>query len=63
VFSPDAYRILIVEDDAGTAALQRRAVERAGYGVVTARSAEEALEMVRETPIHLVLLDTACRAR
>src|SRR3954453_22306897 len=57
VFSPDAYRVLIVEDDVGTAALQRRAVERAGYGVVAARTAEGALEMVRQTPVQLVLLD------
>jgi PAS domain S-box-containing protein len=57
VFSPDAYRVLIVEDDPGTATLQRRAVERAGYRVATAGTAEEALDVVRETPVQLVLLD------
>jgi PAS domain S-box-containing protein len=57
MFSPDAYRILIVEDDAGTATLQRRAIERAGYSVVYVATGEEALEAVRRDPIHLVLLD------
>ena len=57
MFSPDAYRVLIVEDDPGTATLQRRAVERAGYRVATAGTAEEALEIVRQTPVQLVLLD------
>jgi len=43
MFSPNAYRILIVEDDAGAATLQKRAVERAGYETVLASSAEEGL--------------------
>jgi PAS domain S-box-containing protein len=57
VFSPEAYRILIVEDDPGTATLQRRAIERTGYSVTTARTGEEALEEVRKGPVHVVLLD------
>ena len=54
---PDETRILIVEDDAGTAALQRRALERAGYHAVSADSAQKALEALRSGPVHLVLLD------
>jgi PAS domain S-box-containing protein len=55
--STDAYRILIVEDDAGTATLQKRAVERAGYETILVSTAEEGLAAVRHHPIHLVLLD------
>lgn len=54
---PDATRILIVEDDAGTAALQRRVLERAGYRALAAASAAEALEAIRGGTVHLVLLD------
>jgi PAS domain S-box-containing protein len=57
MFSPSAYRILIVEDNSGTATLQKRAVERAGYETVLASTAEEGLAAVREGSIHLVLLD------
>jgi PAS domain S-box-containing protein len=57
MFSPDAYRILIVEDDPGAATLQKRAVERAGYETVLARTGEEGLAAVRERAVHLVLLD------
>jgi PAS domain S-box-containing protein len=53
----DPHRILIVEDDAGTAALQRRALERAGYQTALAVTAEDALESVRRSRPHLVLLD------
>jgi PAS domain S-box-containing protein len=49
--------ILIVEDDAGVAALERRRLEKAGYAVVTAATAEEALLKLGERPIDLVLLD------
>jgi PAS domain S-box-containing protein len=54
---PDETRILIVEDNAATATLQKRAVERSGYQVIIAGSAEEALQAIRSQPVHLILLD------
>src|SRR5713101_6920810 len=53
----DDCLILIVEDNTGTATLQRRAVERAGYRVLTAGSAEEALEVLKADEVSLILLD------
>ena len=35
--------ILVVEDDPGVSVLERRRLERAGYAVVCAATAEEAL--------------------
>jgi PAS domain S-box-containing protein len=54
---PEATTILIVEDNAATATLQKRAVERAGYLTVMAETAEEALRVIRSGPVHLILLD------
>ena len=52
-----AIRILIVEDDPGTAVLHRRSVERAGYQAVLAATVEDAVRAIRSGPIHLILLD------
>jgi PAS domain S-box-containing protein len=41
-------RILIVEDDAGIALLERRALERRGYAAAAAATPEEAFERLRE---------------
>jgi PAS domain S-box-containing protein len=41
-------RLLIVEDDAGIALLERRALERRGYAVATAATPAEAFERLRE---------------
>src|ERR1051325_10369611 len=54
---PEAPRILIVEDNEATAALQKRAVERAGYRTAMAENADEALRTVRAGGIDLMLLD------
>ncbi|HEU4601288.1 MAG TPA: response regulator, partial [Steroidobacteraceae bacterium] len=43
--------VLIVEDDAGIAALQRRQLERAGYSVKVASSAKQAFEIARSSTI------------
>ena len=40
--------ILIVEDDPGMTALEQRRLERAGYGAITALSADEALGKLKE---------------
>jgi PAS domain S-box-containing protein len=52
-----AETILIVEDDEGVSLLQRRALERAGYGVRTAATAAGALDQVVAGGIDLILLD------
>jgi len=53
-----ARRILIVEDQAIIAMAQKRMLSAHGYDVVTAHSAERAVDLVREDPgIELVLMD------
>ena len=49
--------ILIVEDDAGVALLEGRRLQRAGYQVVTAATAAEALQQVQQIDVDLMLLD------
>ena len=53
----EATLVLIVEDNPGTATLQRRTVERAGYRVLTACSVEEALDVIKTDDVSLILLD------
>lgn len=58
------HRILIVEDEPGTARLQRRVLERAGFEVIHASSAEEALEMLENNSVSLMVMDYhLCRNR
>ncbi len=49
--------ILVVEDDQGVAVLEKRHLERAGYGVALASTAQEALERLARQPVDLILLD------
>ena len=49
--------VLVVEDDAGVAALERRQLERAGYDVKVAANADDALQIVSEGGVHLAVLD------
>jgi PAS domain S-box-containing protein len=49
--------ILVVEDDPGTALLERRQLERAGYAVEIASDANEALEAACKGHINLAVLD------
>jgi two-component system, LuxR family, sensor kinase FixL len=49
--------VLIVEDDAGVARLQRLRLERAGYVVRVASTGDEALEHVRAGGVDLLVLD------
>ena len=49
--------ILLVEDDPGVARLERLRLERAGYEVETAASAEEGLNRVAGGGIDLIVLD------
>ena len=52
-----ATHILVVEDDPGTATLERRRLERAGYSVQVAATADEALAIIRRGDVALALLD------
>ncbi len=49
--------VLVVEDDPGVATLERRQLERAGYRVEIAATADEALESVRQGGVNLTVLD------
>ena len=49
--------VLIVEDDAGIARLERLRLERAGYAAIVAASAEEALRALGAEAVDLMLLD------
>ena len=49
--------VLVVEDDPGVALLERRRLERAGYCVVDAASIEEALKVLEQGDVELIVLD------
>jgi CheY-like chemotaxis protein len=51
------YSILITDDDSGCREALRSIVEPEGYRTLLASSGEEALDIVREERVHLVLLD------
>jgi two-component system, response regulator PdtaR len=51
------YSILITDDDSGSREALREIVEPEGYRALLASSGEEALDIVREEPVHLALLD------
>ena len=55
--APSGTDILVVEDEPGTAALERRRLERAGYSVLAAATADEALAHVRSGRVALAVLD------
>ncbi|HUG91820.1 MAG TPA: response regulator [Planctomycetaceae bacterium] len=54
---PIRETVLIVEDDPGVAELQRRRLKRAGYEVVLAASADEALNAAAADNVQLAVLD------
>jgi two-component system cell cycle sensor histidine kinase/response regulator CckA len=49
--------ILIVEDDEGVAVLERRALERRGFAVTGVSTGADALAVIRDRPIDLVVMD------
>ncbi len=51
------YRILITDDDTGCREALREIMEPQGFRTLLASSGEEAVDIVREEPIHLALLD------
>ena len=55
--TPDQFSILVVDDiDTNRDILSRR-LERQGYAVKLAESGNQALEMAKEQPFDLILLD------
>ncbi len=51
------YSILITDDDRGCREALREIIEPEGYRALLAASGEEALDIVREEPVHLALFD------
>lgn len=51
------FRILVVDDDRNTRRLMRAVLEEARYEVVTAENGEDALRVMDETHVDLVVLD------
>ena len=51
------YNILITDDDTGCREALREIMEPQGFHTLLASSGEEAIDIVREAPVHLALLD------
>ena len=51
------YTILIVDDEANLLEVLAVALENMGYATITAETAEEALAVLEEQEVHLVLSD------
>jgi CheY-like chemotaxis protein len=51
------YSVLITDDDSGSREALRDIMEPEGYRTLLASSGEEALEIVREEPVHVALFD------
>src|SRR5438445_5244183 len=51
------YSILITDDDSGCREALRSIMEPEGFRTLLASCGEEALDIVREEPVHLALLD------
>ncbi len=49
--------ILVADDEAGNRGLYSEMLDRAGYGVICAEDGEQALQVVREEPVDMALLD------
>jgi PAS domain S-box-containing protein len=55
--SPVRATILLVEDDPGVARLEQLRLERAGFAVISAETAEEGLAQIARGQIDLIILD------
>src|SRR5262249_14856626 len=51
------YSILIADDDRGSLDALRSIIQPEGYETLLATSGEEAIDIVRDRPVHLMLLD------
>jgi CheY-like chemotaxis protein len=54
---PERYSILITDDDRRCREALQEIMEPEGFQTLLASSGEEALDIVREEPVHLLLLD------
>ena len=52
-----AKRILIVDDQPEVCSLVQKVLERAGYEVLTAWTGEDALELMKQQPVDLLIVD------
>jgi methanogenic corrinoid protein MtbC1 len=52
-----AKSVLVADDDSGVRKWLRRILERVGYQVIEAENGKEAMRMLREHTVHLVLMD------
>jgi DNA-binding response OmpR family regulator len=55
--SKERPRLLVVDDDSGITSTFEAILRSEGYDVVTAQDGREALELMRQVPFDLVLLD------
>ena len=55
--SDSAHRLLLVDDDADNREVLRELLELAGFEVLTARSAEQAIDQLHQHDVQLVLTD------
>lgn len=55
--SNDSVRVLVVDDDDGLRKMLRRSMEQAGYDCVAVPNASEALELVDQQPVTVVITD------
>jgi DNA-binding response OmpR family regulator len=54
---PVSATVLVVEDDPTTAEVVRAYLEREGFGVLVARTGRQALDLARQAPPRLIILD------
>ena len=50
-------QILVVDDDREIAGALKKLLQEEGYGVVTAQDGLEALSILQDSPVHLLILD------
>jgi CheY-like chemotaxis protein len=50
-------RVLVLDDDVGSAVLQTRSLERAGNEVITAHNPEEAFHLLEKFSVDLIAVD------
>lgn len=60
---PPLKIIFIVDDDPAHARICERILKRAGYGVVTAPDGDQALKLLAQSPIDVLLLDVVMPGR
>jgi len=57
VYNPEAFTILIVDDDLGVLELMQRCLKRQGFGTLGASSGREAIDLLDGKKVDLLLLD------